>query len=463
MPVNRYAWFLGRHRAAITNWPCRWRAEGNLLCLILNREPFEVVRKMPMKAVPNSNLLSFDHQPRTRLVFGANSIERVGDLARELGARRVLIVTDPGIVTAGHAQRVEHFLQAAGIGVVCFDQVHENPTTRDVAKCLEVARAASIDTIIGLGGGSSMDTAKGCNFILTNGGKMKDYWGVGKAKLPMLPLIAIPTTAGTGSECQSAALIADARTHHKMACLDPKAAARIAILDPMLTVSQPPRVTAFTGIDAIAHAVETAVTKKRNPLSQMYSREAFKLCVTSLPDVLNNPLDLEARGKILLGAAFAGLAIENSMLGAAHAAANPLTAHFNVVHGQAVGVMLPHVVRFNAQEPTARHAYAELASAPEIACVSDGEAAAVEALVLRLEALLNEAGIVRSLPDCGVKRGKIKMLADEAASQWTAGFNPRSASAKDFVELYQAAFTPRRNGDGEGNPFSRRATRAVRK
>ncbi|MBI3415395.1 MAG: iron-containing alcohol dehydrogenase [Verrucomicrobia bacterium] len=404
---------------------------------------------MPMNTAPNSNLLSFDHQPHTRLVFGANSVERVGDLARELGASRVLVVTDPGIVTAGHAQRVEHFLQAAGLAVVFFDQVHENPTTRDVAKCLAVARAASIDTIVGLGGGSSMDTAKGCNFLLTNGGKMKDYWGVGKAKLPMLPLIAIPTTAGTGSECQSAALIADERTHQKMACLDPKAAARIAILDPVLTVSQPPRVTAFTGIDALAHAVETAVTKKRNPLSQMYSREAFKLCVTSLPRVLKTPLDLEARGRMLLGAAFAGLAIENSMLGAAHAAANPLTAHFDVVHGLAVGVMLPHVVRFNSQDPAARRCYAELASAAEIARVSDGEAAAVEALVARLEALCNEAGLARSLSDCGVKRAKIKTLAAEAAAQWTAGFNPRAMRVNDFVELYHAAFTPRGDGDAK--------------
>src|SRR5207244_4094722 len=148
---------------------------------------------------------------------------------------------------------------------------------------------------------------------------------------------------GTGSECQSAALIADEHTHQKMACLDSKAAARIAILDPTLTLSQPPRVSACTGVDAIAHAVESAVTTRRNPLSLMYSREAFKLCVPSLPSVMQHPGALEARGKMLLGASLAGLAIENSMLGAAHSAANPLTAHFDVMHGVAVGVMLPHV------------------------------------------------------------------------------------------------------------------------
>ncbi len=388
----------------------------------------------------------FDYQPRTGLVFGANTVERVGDLARELGGRTVLVVTDRGIVTAGHAQRVERLLQAAGLRVVIYDQVHENPSTTDIDRCVAVAKEASINLFVGLGGGSSMDTAKGCNLILTNGGRVHDYWGVGKATKPMLPLIAIPTTAGTGSECQSAALIADEQSHQKMACLDPKIAARVAILDPVLTLSQPPRVTACTGIDAIAHAVETAVTKKRNPLSQMYSREAFKLTSTSLERALTHPLDLEARGQMLLGAAFAGLAIENSMLGAAHSTANPLTAHFNLIHGQAVGMMLPHVVRFNAADPAALRGYAELASGAEIACVSEGLEPACDALIARLELLLNRGGMPRSLADCGVPRSAIPMLAAEAARQWTAGFNPRKVEASDFEALYEAAFESRGEG-----------------
>src|SRR5262245_3859326 len=298
----------------------------------------------------------FDHEPRTRVVFGAGSMERAGELARELGAKKVLLVTDPGIVAAGHAARLRENLEAAGLKVTTFDRACENPTTRCVASCLAVAKRARPDTIVGLGGGSAMDTAKGCNFLLSNGGRMQDYQGVGKARKPMLPFIAIPTTAGTGSECQSAALIVDERTHQKMACLDPKAAARIAILDPKLTLSQPARVTACAGIDAIAHALETAVAKKRNPLSMMYSREAFQLCIRAFAEVVTHPKDLEGRGRMLLGAALAGLAIENSMLGAAHAAANPLTTHFGIVHGQAVGLMLPHVIRFNASEQASRKA-----------------------------------------------------------------------------------------------------------
>lgn len=358
--------------------------------------------------------MNFDWQPRTRIVYGANSVERVGELARELG-RRPLLVTDPGLVKAGHADHVHRALPE----VVVYDQARENPTTRDVEACVAVARAAQIDLIVALGGGSSLDTAKGCNFLLTNGGRMQDYRGVGKATQPMLPLIAIPTTAGTGSECQSFALIADEETHQKMACGDPKAAARVAILDPLLTMTQPRAVTAATGLDAIAHAVETAVTKKRTALSAIYSREAFRLLAPNLPVVLREPANFEARAAMQLGAAFAGMAIENSMLGAAHSCANPLTARLGVTHGTAVSVMLPHVVRFNA-DPR----YMELASD----------------LPGLLRELLAAAGVPARLRDHKVPRAVLPALAAEAAQQWTAQFNPRALSAGDCEALYEAAW-----------------------
>ena len=387
-------------------------------------------------------LVPFDYQPRTRVVFGVNSIERVGELAQTLGAKNALLVTDRGIVSAGHANRVRTLLEAAGIAVTCFDEVEENPGTRCVDRCVQVARAASIDTIVGLGGGSSMDTAKGCNFILTNGGQMKDYWGIGRATRPMLPLLAIPTTGGTGSECQSFALITDEQTHQKMACGDPKAAARIALLDPALTVSQPARVTACSGIDALAHALETLVTRNRNPWSLIFSREAFRLLIAGLPRVLTSPADLEARGCMLLGAALAGTAIENSMLGAAHATANPLTAHFGVPHGHAVGLMLPHVLRFNAREAPAVRAYAEVACAARIALPVAAPAAAAEHLSKHLESLLEQASLPRTLDQFGVKPTDVPRLADEAARQWTAQFNPRPVSTADFECLYTAALKP---------------------
>ncbi len=380
-----------------------------------------------------SVLRAFDFPSRTQLVFGAGSVARVGEFARETGTKKVLLVTDAGIVAAGHAGRVQSSLEAAGLRVTLFDKARENPTTKCVEDCVAAAKEAGIDGIIGLGGGSSMDTAKGCNFILTNGGQMKDYWGVGKATKPMLPFIAIPTTAGTGSEMQSAALIADELTHQKMACLDPKCAARVAILDPELTLSQPPRVTACTGIDAIAHAVESAVTTKRNELSQKLSTEAFKLLFAGFPVVMSEPGSAVARAQMQLGAAYAGAAIENSMLGAAHAAANPLTAHFGIAHGHAVGLMLPHVVRFNSADATARDLYTELARA-------GGIEASAESLAAWLAGALKLTNMPLNLSSAGVKRESLPVLAEEAARQWTAGFNPRAIRAEDFLQLYSAAF-----------------------
>ena len=371
----------------------------------------------------------FDFQPRTRVIFGADTLERVGELARELGGKHALLVTDKGIASAGHPACAIGFLEAAGLHVTAFDDVHENPTTADVDRCVEAARRAGIDLIIGLGGGSSMDTAKGANFILTNGGQMKDYWGVGKATKPMLPLIAIPTTAGTGSECQSFALISDEVTHQKMACGDAKASAKVAILDPLLTISQPERVSACTGIDALAHAVETAVTKKRTSLSAMYSHEAFRLCMGGIERVLRDPRDLEARGMMQLGAAFAGTAIENSMLGAAHAAANPLTARYGIVHGQAVGLMLPAVVAFNARDPEAQMRYHELAA--------EADLGPIEELIEELETILDAAGMKSGLAKFGIKSADYAQLAKEAAQQWTATFNPRPIGAEDFERLYE--------------------------
>lgn len=368
----------------------------------------------------------FDLQCRTRIVFGAGAVARLGELAGEIGTRRALLVSDPGIVSAGHAQRGLDTLAAAGIEGHLFEGVHENPTTVDVEVGAALARRYEPELIVGLGGGSSMDCAKGINFVYTNGGSMKDYWGVGKALKPMLPMIAVPTTAGTGSEAQSFALISDAETHVKMACGDKKASFRFAILDPELTLTQPARVTALTGIDAVSHAVETYVTKKRNAASCAFAREAWRLLAPNFSRVLSDPSDLEARSGMQLGACFAGLAIENSMLGAAHALANPLTAHYGVPHGQAVGLMLPHVVDFNAAK--CGDWYAEL--------LVPGQ------LPLRefLTSLLEQAGMRTRLRDLQVPAEDLSKLATDASQQWTGTFNPRPVDTESLIKLYEGAF-----------------------
>jgi alcohol dehydrogenase len=385
-------------------------------------------------------MIPFDFQPRTRIVFGPDKIDDLGILARELDARRAIVVSDPGVIAAGHMQRGVEALDRAGVQSFHFDHVHENPSTRDVAAAVEFARDCRPDLIVGLGGGSSMDCAKGLNFIYTNGGEMRDYWGVGKATKPMLPMIAVPTTAGTGSEAQSFALISDAETHVKMACGDKKAACRIALLDPKLTLTQPRRVTALTGVDALAHALETFVTKRRTAMSLAFSLEAWRLLSRNFGRVLEEPDNLQARGGMQLGACLAGLAIENSMLGAAHALANPLTADFGIVHGQAIGLMLPHVIRFNGLEFP--EWYDELYREAIHAVGDNGVAqhGGAEALADFVTRLVAEADLPHRLADCGVPRESLRKLADDAAMQWTGNFNPRAVEPESLRELYEQAF-----------------------
>lgn len=380
----------------------------------------------------------FDFQLRTRMVCEIDAIDRLGELASELGGRSVLVVSDPGIVAAGHVQRGLEALQSAGIETRLFDGARENPTTEDVNEGLKIAKRYEPEMIVGLGGGSSMDCAKGINFLYSNGGEMKDYWGVGKALRPMLPMIAVPTTSGTGSEMQSFALISDAKTHVKMACGDKKASCRIAILDPKLTLTQPAMVTALTGVDAISHALETYVTKKRNPVSLLYSRESWKLLAGNFRRVLNDPNDLEARAAMQLGAAYAGVAIENSMLGASHALANPITATYGTAHGQAVGAMLPHVIRFNGQKHD--DWYRELLSASQGLDGAPDPSDGTDGLADFVTSLVSAAGLEVELAAMGVEKTELPTLADSAAQQWTGTFNPIPVDAPSLLGIYQNAF-----------------------
>lgn len=380
---------------------------------------------------------SFDYQSRTRVVFGAGTIKRLGELAGELNFRKTLLVADHGLVKSGHVAEALTPLHEAGIEVVEFHDFDVNPDTRMVEAGSEFASALAIDSIIALGGGSSLDCAKGINLLVTNGGSVRDYHGYGKATSPLLPMIGIPTTAGTGSEAQSYALISDSETHVKLACGDPGGAFRIALLDPALTVSQPPDITATSGFDALAHAVETFVTTGRNAFSEVFSREAWRLLERNYERVIAQPHNLEARGAMQLGAYFAGVAIENSMLGATHACANPLTAHYGTAHGASIAILLSSVVRWNA--PVAAEQYAELlklSSANTGATQRDPS----ERLARRLEELAAAGGLNRTLGGVGVPLSDLSMLADEAAEQWTGRFNPRPFDSKGALEVYQCAF-----------------------
>lgn len=361
-------------------------------------------------------------------------LEKLPEFVREIGSQRPLLVTDPGILAAGHVDHALEFLKKADIDVVVYDKAQENPTNASIAACRDFAAQSNVDAIIGFGGGSSMDTAKGCNFLLTNGGEMKDYHGYGKATQPMLSFIAVPTTAGTGSECQSYALVSDDATHVKMACGDTKALARIALLDPELTASQPNKVAILTGLDALAHALESAVCLPRNPISQVYSKEAFRLLAGSIESVIAGEATLDHRSSMQLGAAMAGLAIENSMLGAAHASANPLTARFDVTHGHAVAIMLPHVIRFNRQDSSAKAIYMELESH------IPGNGTRKLDMADWFEHLVAGAKL-SDLSSFGIGSNNVAELAEGAAQQWTGNFNPRTVGVQDFESLYRNALS----------------------
>ena len=383
---------------------------------------------------------SFDFDLRTRLVFGVESVARVGSLSKDLGFSRPLLVADHGLQEAGHVDRVSRFLRDAGCDPVPFHDFDINPDTEMVDRGTAFARPHGVDSIVGLGGGSSLDCAKGINLLLTNGGAMADYHGYGRAAKAMLPMMAIPTTAGTGSEAQSYAVIADAETKLKMACGDPKAAFRIAVLDPQLTLSQPTAVTAAAGFDAIAHAVETAVTTRRNPVSALYSREAFQLLNGHFEAVLRDPDDIMARAAMHLGAFYAGVAIEQSMLGAAHACANPLTAQYEITHGVALAILLPHVVRWNAQASAGlyRGLFSDASDPDHDRQVEETDTG--DQLAARLVQIGSACGFPSRLRDAGVVQSDLERLATVAAEQWTGSFNPRPFSTPDALEVFECAY-----------------------
>ena len=361
----------------------------------------------------------FEHASRTRLVFGAGRIHEIGRHARELGFRRTLIVSDAGMQKAGHVATVLSALAGEGIESSPWSNFDANPDSQMVEHGRDFASKLNVDSIIGLGGGSSMDCAKAINIVLTNGGRIQDYWGHGKVPGAMLPMIGVPSTTGTGSEAQSYALISDAATHVKMAIGDDKAAFAVAILDPEVARTQPRAVRAVAGYDAISHAVETYVTTKRNALSLCYSREAWRLMEGSFERLMADPDDVDAVAEMQMGAWFSGAAIEASMLGATHALANPLTAEFGITHGQAIAVMLPHVVGWN-EHPDYMELHADLP--------------------MRLRELADAAGLSCSLQALGVAEDRLPVLAEAATKQWTGKFNPRPLDFDSALELYRCAY-----------------------
>lgn len=365
----------------------------------------------------------FDFRPRTRVVFGAGEFARLGEIARELGGTKCLLVADRCMAQIGYVQEAVRTLKARRMEVLAFHDFDVPATVETIDAGAAFAAPFNPNLIVGLGGGSSLDCAKAINFVVSNGGSIRNYWGYGKASKPMLPMIAVPTSAGSGSEAQTYASVLDPKSGQRMACGDVKAAFRAAILDPKLTLSQAKGLAAATGYDALSHAVETLVSTRRTALSDCFSRSAWRLINTNFERMLKDPQDLEARGGMLIGAHFGGLAIENAMLGAAHACAIPLMTHYRLPHGTAVSLVLSRVVEWNM--PSAGRYYEEL---------NAGD------LALRLRELAAIAELPGSLREASIPKEALPRLAEEAGSQWTGRFNPRNFNTAAALEIYESVY-----------------------
>jgi len=375
----------------------------------------------------------------SQIVSALGAAGRLGQQLRERfpDTRRALLVTDPGFLATGLTAAPIASLEAAGFHVKTYADVVADPPENVVLAAAEIARAHGTDIVVGLGGGSSMDVAKLIAVLAGGTQPLSAMYGIGNVRGSRLPLVQVPTTAGTGSEVTNIAIVTTGATT-KMGVVAPQLYADMAILDATLTVGLPPHVSAATGIDAMVHAIEAYTSRhKKNPLSDSLARQALQLLSVNLPIVCADGGNLPARQAMLLGALLAGQAFSNAPVAAVHALAYPIGGVFHVPHGLSNALVLPHVLRFNA--PAAMGLYAELADlvAPGS---TGGEAARAEALVTALEALAQRTGIARTLREVGIAESDLDRLADEAMLQTRLlGNNPRDVTRADARAIYAAA------------------------
>jgi len=316
-----------------------------------------------------------------------------------------------------------------------FDDVEPNPKDTTVEKGLGLFKEKNCDSILGLGGGSPMDTAKAIAAMSTNPGKINEYCGVGKLKNPAAPLLLIPTTAGTGSEVSRGAVITDSSRNYKMLILSWFLAPKVAILDPKLTVSLPPRTTAWTGVDALTHAMEAYVSTFANPITDVFALDAIRLISANLRKAVKNGKNLDARSNMLLGSLLAGVAMTNALLGNVHALAHPVGGHFDTPHGLTCAVLLPVVMEFNLEAIPKKFANIAEAMGKEVKDLSEKEAArkAIEAV----RELCVDLEVPENLSELGVNKEAIPQMVKDAV---ILPSNPRETTKEDLAKLYEKAF-----------------------
>ncbi|MGE0503575.1 MAG: iron-containing alcohol dehydrogenase [Rhizobiaceae bacterium] len=374
------------------------------------------------------------------IVFGEGAAARLGALAAERGWSRVLMVTDPGIVRLGMAASAEASLAAAGIAVATYAEVEADPPEHVVLAATRAAVDHRADAVIGLGGGSSLDVAKLAALLAVGREELAGVYGVGNARGPRLPLMLVPTTAGTGSEVTPISIVTTGASE-KMGVVSPVLLPDVALLDPELTYGLPPAVTAATGIDAMVHAIEAhaSASANNNPVSRSLAREALRLMGGAIERAVHEGSDRAARADMLLGSMLAGQAFANSPVAAVHALAYPVGGHFHVPHGLSNALVLPHVLRFNAE--TAGEAYADIAPIvfPELAEI--GRQARGPAFAEAVAGLSLRCGLSPRLRDVGIPEDAIGLLAADAMKQTRLLVNnPRPLAHADALAIYRAAW-----------------------
>ena len=382
---------------------------------------------------------SFEFNTVARIISGAGSALELADQCLHLGVTRPLLVTDPGLMAIGLVQPVLASLEKAGLSPVVFDQVREDPPENTVQSAAELARNGDVDGVMAVGGGSSMDVAKVVAVLLGGDQALPDIYGVGQVTGGRLPLILVPTTAGTGSEVTPVAVITTGETT-KAGVSSPVLLPDVAVLDAALTLGLPPAVTAMTGVDAMVHAIEAYTSRhKKNPLSDNLAIHALTLLSRNIRTAVHEGSNQVARENMLLGACLAGQAFANAPVAAVHALAYPLGGHYHIPHGLSNSLVLPSVLEFNA--PAANVLYAELAEVVIGAPVAGDAEAKTAALIAALRELIDDVSLPSTLAQAGVKASDLEMLATDAMLQQRLLVNnPRDVEYDDALAIYQAAY-----------------------
>lgn len=390
------------------------------------------------KAFYEINKISNFFSPK-KIVLGLNIVKNVGDEVKTLGRSKAIIVTDPGIVSAGYAKIVEDALRAGQIKAGIFDKVEPEPPARIVDECAKMIRDGMYEVVIGLGGGSSLDIAKGAALMATNPGVILDYAGIDTVHKPGIPTILIPTTAGTGSEATRSIVVTDERENTKKSIASSFAIPEVAMLDPLLTLSMPPQVTANTGMDALVHAIESYVSATTTPFAEILALEAICLIAHNLPLAYSKGSNVTARFNMLLAANIAGLAFASSRLGAVHGLAYIIDTEYHLPHGRANAIMLPHVMNFNKTGSLEKFGKIAEAMGENVEGLSMYEAA--EKSVEAVKKLLSAVQIPFRLSQYGISRDHLPKLVEGGMKQARLFIpNPRDLTQKDVESIYEAAF-----------------------